>query len=163
MGNKKIICKIPLTNGDFAIVDKCDFEELSKHKWYKYKNSNTYYVIRKEPREKNKQKTIYMHRQIMCTPVGFETDHIDGNGLNNSRSNLRICTHQQNNFNRGISKKNTSGFRGVSWNKHIKRWVAVIHFDNKRLYLGSFKDILLAKNAYISASIKYHGEFSIYK
>ena len=156
--------KIKLTQNKYALVDDNDFEELNKFKWHALKDENTFYTGRKIwDKKTKKQKYITMHRVIMKTPKGKETDHIDNNGLNNQRSNLRIVTHSQNQMNKGMSKNNTSGFKGVSWDKNSKKWLALIRFNGKQIYLGVYTTKEEASEAYIKACIKYHGEFANYK
>lgn len=104
-----------------------------------------------------------MHRLIMNTPDGMVTDHIDGNGLNNQRKNLRICTHTENMANRKIHINNTSGYKGVTWSKQNNRWRSQIYLDSKNIFLGLFTDKEEAYKAYIKACKKYHKEFANYK
>ena len=87
-------------------------------------------------------------------------DHIDGNTLNNQRSNLRTCTQGENMRNQKISSRNTSGIKGVSWSKNRERWLACIKGNGKQIYLGHFICPLMAKLAYNKAAVKYHGEFA---
>lgn len=114
--------KIKLTQGKYAIVDDEDFEWLNQWKWCYCK-----YVIRDIILNK-KNKRIYMHRLIMNTPEKMQTDHINGNKLDNRRNNLRICTQSQNNMNRKISKLNTSGYRGIYWDKDNKNMLKNLLF-----------------------------------
>lgn len=129
--------RIPLTQGKFAIVDDDDYESLSKFTWC-YKADKCGYAIRGMwiyP----KTKIIRMHRQIMNTPKGMQTDHINGDGLDNRQSNLRICTNQQNSMGHKKKIKNkTSKFRGVSWLKDRQKWRSVIMFNQKQTHLGHF-------------------------
>jgi hypothetical protein len=124
--------EMPLTKGKVALVDDEDYIELSKYKWGLYTSSkNLFYATRHDG-----QKTIAMHRAIMNTPAGMETDHINGNGLDNRKENLRIVTRRENQQNRHGFK--TSNYPGVS--KVKNRWTAHIHINKKQNYLGSFKD-----------------------
>jgi hypothetical protein len=97
-----------------------------------------------------------MHREINRTAGGMETDHIDGNRLNNIKSNLRSVTHQQNCRNNHKSNSN-SGIVGVNWHKGAKRWRAYIHVDYKYKELGKFKDIRDAIKARKEAVRLYWG------
>lgn len=90
-----------------------------------------------------------------------QVDHIDGNGLNNQRSNLRLATNTQNSCNKGLTVSNTSGYKGVSWNKKSRKWQAYINVDTKRIYLGRYDNRIDAAHAYDAAAIKYHGEFAV--
>jgi HNH endonuclease len=105
--------KIKLTQGKFALVDDEDFDELNKFKWYagSHYKENCLYALR---RDNKIRKTILMHREIMQTPKGMVTDHIDHNGLNNQKINLRVCSHAQNIMNSAKSIEGTSKYKGVS-------------------------------------------------
>jgi hypothetical protein len=96
----------------------------------------------------------------MNVPDGFQIDHIDGDGLNNQKSNLRIGTHQQNIMNRTKQRNNTSGYKGVSFDKSTNKFVAQIGYNKKGIHIGSFKTAILAARAYDVEAIKYHGEFA---
>jgi hypothetical protein len=100
-----------------------------------------------------------MHRLLIDCPDGMHVDHIDGNGLNNRRANLRIATSGQNQCNRGKSPRNTSGFKGVNWRKKEMRWNAQISVGGKNRSLGFFDKPEEAHAAYAAACAKYHGEF----
>ncbi len=103
---------------------------------------------------------IRMHSVIIQTPKCMQTDHRDGDGLNNQRSNLRVCTHAENTRNRGKHKTNKSGFKGVYLNKENKRWRAEIRSNGKKIFLGSYISKELAYKVYVEACKKYHREFS---
>ncbi len=100
-----------------------------------------------------------MHRQLLCAGKGEEVDHIDGNGLNNQRSNLRIATRAQNAHNTRRPKTNTSGHKGVYWSKCAKSWCAMICSNGKRKYLGLFDNVDEAGKAYEMEARLNHGEF----
>jgi hypothetical protein len=155
--------KIKLTKSKFALVDNSDFEELNKYKWYCFKYGNTYYAMRSSNRIKGKQTVIKMHRFLMNPLKGQQIDHVDGNGLNNQRKNLRICNHSENQRNKKIYKSNISGFKGVSWNKNANKWQSFIRVDSKRIHLGYFKSKLSAFETYCKASVEFHGKFSRFK
>jgi len=153
--------KIELSQGKYALVDNEDFNMLDKHKWYANKNGNTFYAVRESKKVEGKKMKIYMHRIIAKTLNNMETDHIDRDGLNNQRKNLRVCSHSENLINRTMLKSNTSGYRGISWSKLSKKWRAVISINKRYINLGSFVKIEEAYNAYCEASLKYHRDFSI--
>lgn len=104
-------------------------------------------------------KTILMHRVINNTPDGLETDHVDGDGLNNQRSNLRDATVAQNRQNRRMRVDNISGAKGVFWSKKRKTWEARIQSNGKTTYLGCYYSVELAAKAYEKASADLHGSF----
>jgi hypothetical protein len=81
-----------------------------------------------------------MHRQIIGARTGQETDHINRDGLDNQRRNLRIVTRSQNGFNRGMQSNNTSGETGVTWHRNRKRWQAQMMVNQKMIYLGFFTE-----------------------
>jgi len=131
--------KIPLTQNQFAIVDAEDYDFLMQWKWYADKNGRTFYVKRKRRKaDAPGANTILMHR-VIAERMGLEIegqsiDHIKRNGLDNRRSNLRVVTHFENHQNKNLGK---SGIRGVR--KYYNKWRAEICFENKMVYLGSFK------------------------
>ena len=101
-----------------------------------------------------------MHRLIIGTPDGRATDHKDSDGLNNQRVNLRICDPSQNSSNAVIRSDNTSGFKGVSWRKNRRKWLAQIQHDHRVIHIGQFSTALEAAIAYDEAARKLHGEFA---
>jgi glucosamine 6-phosphate synthetase-like amidotransferase/phosphosugar isomerase protein len=141
--------KIPLTKNAFALIDDEDFDRISKFKW---QLAVTGYAVRNEyqgtSQGKRKTKQYFMHREIMETPKGMTTDHINHNKIDNQKLNLRICTKAQNNANR-------TG-RGVSWDKRTKKWRARVG----RKWIGRYKELDDALMAYNEAAIKKYGEFA---
>jgi len=152
---------ISLSKGKQAIVDDEDFEELNKYKWYVLKDTKNgvLYVVRRI-RVNKKNKLIWMHREILKTPSGKMTDHINHNGLDNRKNNLRICNNSQNQRNRGICKKNKSGFIGVHWRKKAKKWCAQITKDKKVIYLGLFTDKIDAAKTFDKKSLELNHDFA---
>ncbi len=100
-----------------------------------------------------------MHNLIINTPDGMEADHINGNTLDNRRSNLRICTRGQNQRNRRGNLNGTSKYKGVSFKNENKKWVAQIGFK-KNMFIGYYKTEIEAALAYNEAAKKYHGKFA---
>jgi hypothetical protein len=147
---------ITLTKGKETIVDDEDFEELSKHKWH----CSHGYAARSYWCAPYKHKTIFMHREIMCVPPEMDTDHINGNELDNRRENLRICVHAENRRNSKKNANNISGYKGVSWSKGHEKWKAVIKISYKQEHLGYFKNVLDAARAYDKAAKNIFGEFA---
>ena len=153
--------RIALTRGKYAIVDPEDFERLNKHKWYASRTKNTYYACR-SIQVARKRTIIHMHREIINPPKPMVVDHINHNGLDNRKANLRPATHQQNTFNRSYTRKKrgSSKYKGVSWTPHVKMWRVRIWLNYKRKSIGYCKDELEAAKAYDKAAKKYHGEFA---
>lgn len=149
---------IPLTKGKFAIVDDEDFEHLSKYNW----QLNGYYAVRQLPvSESPKGSQSRMHREIMNAPIGMEVDHINGDKLDNRKSNLRICTRQENQRNRRKSiKPSSSKYKGVKYDKRYKKYEAFLTINRKYIFLGTYKTEREAAIAYNLAVKDYFGEFS---
>ena len=152
--------RIPLTQGKFAIVDNSDYKWLSEFKWCAIRGYSTFYAVR-NIRENGRTIMFYMHRVILELKKSDkqQSDHIDGNGLNNRRSNLRICTEQQNAFNRK-RREGSSQFKGVYWQKEVRKWYAHIKINQKDIYLGGFHKETDAAKAYDAAAIGLFGEFA---
>jgi hypothetical protein len=152
---------IPLTQGKFAIVDDLDFDWLSQWKWYAMRahSINNYYAVRANYSD-GKQQRIFMHRAISGMDGWTDTDHANGNGLDNRRENLRSATRSQNICNARRQNNNTSGFKGVSWRSDRGKWRVRVTIDGKRTTLGYFDDLIKAAVAYDVAAIEHYGEFA---
>lgn len=147
--------EIPLTQGKIALIDDEDYERIIQYHWYADKHGYTYYA-----RRSFNNKHDYLHRFIMNAKPGEQIDHLDGNGLNDQKYNLRIVNNSQNHMN---SKKHLDGlnkYKGISWNKRKKKWVATICLNYKHIHLGFFINELDAARAYDEAAKKYHGEYA---
>lgn len=152
--------QIPLTRGLFALVDNEDYEYLNQWKWYARKGAVTYYASRRGIAN-GVERSTYMHRVILgLTDRKIHTDHIDHNGLNNQRANLRKCTNKENSMNHRPQKRSTTGIKGVTPRSNGNGFIAQIRANNKNIHLGTFKDTTLAAIAYNKAAIKYYGEFA---
>lgn len=159
------VVQISITKNFVAIVDTCD-ADLANLRWYTISGTYTKYAIRNSSKLLGPQKRIKMHRVILerilgrALVKGETVDHINRDGLDNRRSNLRLATKSQNAQNTPEYSRNTSGYKGVSWAKDKKMWVAQIRAQKKTYRLGYFIDIDDAARAYNEAALKYHGEFA---
>ena len=152
---------IPLTRGKITVVDADVYEWASKVKWFASPGlSGIWYAVRKVHVSKNKQRTEWLHRLIAGATGNEKTDHRDGDGLNNLRSNLRVCSDAQNSRNRRIPISNTSGAKGVHFNKRSNKYQVYIKAHNRRVHLGYFLSQREAAEAYDTAAIEYYGEFA---
>ena len=148
---------IPLTQGKFAQVDDADFEWLSQWKWH----FNGRYAARRDydgVLRGTKGKMVFMHRQINKTPAGFDTDHRDGNKLNNQRYNFRTVTEHQNGMN--ISPWHGNKYKGFYFDKKRNVFQVRIKYMYKFIYLGHRETELDAALLYNEGALKYHGEFA---
>lgn len=151
---------IPLTRGQVALVDEQDWLLLSSHKWHALKIGNVFYAARSVRDENGKRCFLYMHREILGAGKEAFVDHIDGNGLNNRRTNLRLATKQQNSFNQRPRSSSKSGYKGVHWHKGARKWRAQITTGGVCRHLGYFDCIESAARAYDDAAQQLHGDFA---
>jgi len=142
--------------GKFALVDDEDFEEMSRYAWRADKAGYIY----RNTCFKDTVTTIFMHRQIMETPIGMGTDHKDMDKSNNQRNNLRICTYSQNRGNVNAPKNNTSGFKGLVFRTDCGKWCARITVKHKTFRGGSYNTKEEAALAYNRLAVKHFGEFA---
>lgn len=155
------IAYVPLTKGQFSLIDADDAHLIGRWNWRaQWKaNAKVFYASRKSGKSEGRRCNILMHRQIMGDPEGFQVDHIHGDTLDNRRSELRIATGSQNQWNTKMRSDNASGFKGVSWHTATGRWQAKISAHKKRMHLGYFDTAQEAHEAYCVAAREYHGEF----
>lgn len=147
---------IPLTQGKNAIVDEVDAPTLAQWVWAFHSRG---YAYRSEgPR--SARRAVLMHRFLLKTPEGFDTDHINGNKLDNRRSNLRVATRSQNNVNRDVLVTNTSGYKGVRPAKRAGSWSASIVVNDSEVSLGIYASKDEAARAVDQAALKYFGAYA---
>jgi hypothetical protein len=141
--------RIPVGQGLFATVDAADYRRLRQYKWYAYRRGRRIYAVCR-----TRGKTVYMHRMIMRPRKGYLVDHIDGNGLNNRRCNLRVCTAAQNRAN-SRPCGGVSGYVGVY--PKGNKWRAGITHRGKQYYLGLFDSPVAAAKARDRKAYALHG------
>lgn len=156
---KKLELSGPLGRGFFVLLDDEDYEEMSVWSWnISWKG----YAIRTE--RAGGKRTIYLHREVAKRAgikIGSkQVDHRDGDKMDCRRENLRIASNQQNQANVSRQTNNTTGFKGVSYHKVKKKWIARIGVRYKRISLGHFDNPEDAHAAYEAAAIKYFGQFA---
>jgi hypothetical protein len=157
------IAYIPLTRGKTAIVDAEDYEWLSKWKWYASNMGDGYWYAHRQfrdPAKKNrrgrsKQTLVIMHREITGAPVGQDVDHVNHNGLDNRKANLRFCAHCQNLWNQRSKKR---GYKGVY--QQGRRWVVGLSYKGEKIRLGSFANEMTAALHYDRLAKLLFGEFA---
>lgn len=147
---------IPLTQGKVAIVDEADAEMVSRYRWCYL---NVGYAARHE-RIDGKDRMILMHRFLLGASPEQLVDHINGNGLDNRRENIRLCTKADNQRNQRRNSKNTTGYKGVSFDKARGKYIASIQVLGTQIHLGRFSTAEEASKAYEEAASRYHGEFA---
>lgn len=157
--------QIPLSKDFLTLIDLID-ADLAEYKWYTWENEKyqQHYAARNLRLDETKRRTQFMHRvileRILDRPLARNenVDHINGDQLDNRRSNLRLANHSENARNRGVTRRNKTGYKGVQW-EHGK-WSAYITHNYKLIYLGRFDTPEEAHDAYKKAAVELHGEFA---
>lgn len=154
---------VTLTHGHQAVIDADDAAFVADRCWHAQASRNTVYAMCNALRAEGGirgQKRVMMHRFLMNPDAEMQIDHINGDGLDNRRSNLRIATHAQNMQNRKLFTNSSTGFKGVSAYNPTGLWQAKIAINGRRIWLGVFATPEAAHDAYVRASASMHGEFS---
>lgn len=153
--------EIPLSRGQVALVDDDDYHLVTGRKWQAKRRTtgDGFYAVCWNKNGAAPSR-LTLHGLIMGHREGFEVDHIDCDGLNCRRANMRWATHSQNSANRKKTRANSSGYKGVSWDKDRRRWVAEIRIHQLRLFLGRFHSAEEAAIAYDDAARLHYGEFA---
>lgn len=149
--------KIILPSNHSLLIDRADYPLVARHQWHVHRGRNTWYAVR-EDHTHGYRKIVRLHRYLLNPPKHKEVDHINGNGLDNRRSNLRIVTRAQNARNIP-SKLHSSKYKGVSFNQYTQRWECRIQTNNKFKFLGRFDSERKAAQMYDLASSKFHGAY----
>jgi len=156
---------IPLSQNKFAIVDAEDYDRLKLYKWCVSKTRHTNYAIRRTKGKmvngkRAKRKAILMHRFITNAPRHLVVDHINHNGLDNRKANLRLCTRAENSRNRRSLVNKSSRYKGVSYDKERKLFIACIRCKGKKYFLGRFKSEIKAAKAYDKKARELFGVYA---
>ncbi len=147
--------QITLNHDKIALVDDSDYPSVSKYHWCAHTNGYVWYAIGRV-----NGTAQFLHRLLMNAPKGILVDHIDGNGLNCQRSNMRLCDKYQNQANKGLTVRNTSGFKGVSWDRTRNKWRSSIKIVGRSITIGRFETATQAAKAYDEFARQFHGEFA---
>lgn len=150
--------EITLSNGMIAKVDDQDYERLSAHAWHYDPKGGGYARALVGGREC--RKLLQMHRVVMDAPEGVQVDHINGDGLDNRRCNLRLASRSQNQQNIFVAPTNQTGYKGVHWDASKGKYRAQIMKDKRRYRLGRFDSPEEAAQAYDAAARELFGEYS---
>lgn len=155
---------IPINSPKYGLkyffIDGEDFVKVKKYTWWlNYSKHTDSFYIDSEYKDNKKRIKVKLHRYLVDCPEGMVVDHIDGNTLNNCRSNLRICKLSENSRNRKDTSS-SSVYKGVFLIKRDNVYTAAIRYENNLIYLGRFKNEANAAKAYNEAAIKYFGEFA---
>ncbi len=156
--------KIPLTRGKVALVDDADYERINQWKWCATNPYPGIFYATRGVNHDQKIRTVYMHRAILGLDSADHrrVDHVNGNGLDNRRCNLRLATTAENAMNQRVQShtKKHSQYKGVTWRAIRKRWQANIYLGGKTVCLGYFVNEVDAAMAYNEAALYYFGEFA---
>lgn len=156
---------ISLTQDYVALVDAEDYDFLMRWRWHAWVSPAghvyAHYTDKcRLPNGEREQQTLRMHRIILAAPKGLFVDHRNGDGLDNRKANLRLCTNAQNQANRKKNANSRSSFKGVSWRKAKQQWHAQIMLSKKKIHLGFFGSEIEAAAAYDRAALRLFGAFA---
>lgn len=154
------VAYITLTKGYHAVIDADDVPLVGGFNWLALLAPRTVYVMRHKKTQAGPNVKFYLHRVLLDAPPGLTVDHINGDGLDNRRANLRLATHAENCRNARRASTNTTGFKGVTYLQREQRWQAQLYFEGQLKYLGSFEHPELAHAVYCAAARFYFGEFA---
>jgi hypothetical protein len=154
---------IPLTRSDVILIDDSDYEFALNYHWWALRitegNKITYAAA--DVFTDGTRQTILLHRMLLRPSAHQYIDHINHNGLDDQRNNIRISTMSQNLANKRIQSNNKSGYKGVHWHKQRNKWAAEICVNYKRQSLGLWSDPWRAAQAYNTAALEAWGEFAL--
>ena len=151
-------CEVFFKDESSFLIDAEDLAKISEISWFKGKRG--YPIGHTSRKLKDGHKTIPVHKKILALTESCDVDHISGNKMDNRKSNLRICTHQQNMFNQKMRSTNTSGFYGVSFHSSAGKYEAYIHVNGKKHYLGIYGSLKDAADARDRAAVRFFGKYA---
>lgn len=157
--------EISLSQGKVAMIDDVDFVIVGRHRWCAVLNGKDLWYAVTSIEKGGTRRSIRMHRMLLGLKYKGkqQADHINHNGLDNRRANLRICSHTENVRNSRVLVHKTSIYKGVCWDKNAKKWHAGISVGaGKQKHLGHFKLEECAALAYDFAAVRYHGEYAVF-
>ena len=162
----EMIIESPKYGTHITIVDKEEYPRVKDFRWHIWQGptDRTFYARANIPHPDGtaRRTIVQMHRHITNAPKGMVVDHINHNGLDNRKSNLRVCTIAENSRNRRRQKGGTSIYKGVNWQKAKKKWHARIKFEGKHMHIGYFTDDKEeeAARAVDAKAKELHGEYA---
>jgi hypothetical protein len=162
MTTKDFVTHIKSTNGYLILIDVSDFKKASQFKWYVMELKRGFTIvrtIRKTFPNGKKEKMVLLSRFLTSAPGGMVVDHINGNTLDNTQNNLRVCKNCENLWN-AFKPKGASKYKGVCFNKQTNQWQAEIQVHKKRIWLGRHNSEEEAARAYDDAAIIYHNQYA---
>jgi hypothetical protein len=153
--------RLPLSKGLFSLIDREDYFRVGLWSWSAFRpvGARTWYAQSFCDHGDKKKRLVSLHQYVLSL-TGNEVDHINGEGLDNRKSNLRVCSHQQNIWNSQPRDGGTSAFKGVSWRADRSKWRAYIVINAKQRFLGLFADEIEAAKAYDRAAKELFGVFA---
>lgn len=152
---------IALSGGHVLIVDEADYPLAASRVWHPQQGKAGSHYAAVTRTVNGRQVKCYLHREIVGASRGQRVDHVNGNGLDNRRENLRLCSNADNMRNMRVSQaRGSSRFKGVSWFVRHELWRAYIVVDYKQIHLGYFKSEHEAAEAYNAAARERFGKFA---
>jgi hypothetical protein len=157
------VAYVPLTRGYEALIDVEDVPLVEGANWHArvvLRANGTVRAVYAATTDRPSKKMVLMHRRLLIISEGMEIDHIDGDGLNNRRGNLREATRAQNMHNSRLGTRNISGVKGITWHRKRKKWVARIAQRDKKIHIGLFDDLDVAIARMAEVRGQHHGQFA---